>query len=86
MERRKIGKWEKCKHNIYNQLILLKRCSVILMIVHSSASKLSGLGLGLGCNNGADMCRNPIRIGFITSSVASFVELQSTGPFCLGVI
>jgi hypothetical protein len=25
--------------------------------------------------------RNPIRIGLITSSVASFVELQSTGPF-----
>jgi hypothetical protein len=30
--------------------------------------------------------RNPIRIGLFVSSVASFVELQSTGPFCLGSI
>jgi hypothetical protein len=27
--------------------------------------------------------RNPIRIGLFVSSVASLVELQSTGPFCL---
>jgi hypothetical protein len=30
--------------------------------------------------------RNPIRIGLFVSSVASFVELQSTDPFCIGVI
>jgi hypothetical protein len=29
---------------------------------------------------------NPIRIGLFVSSVASLVELQSTGPFCLGSI
>jgi hypothetical protein len=30
--------------------------------------------------------RNPIRIGLFVSSVASLVQLQSTGPFCLGSI
>jgi hypothetical protein len=30
--------------------------------------------------------RNPIRIGLFVSSIASLVELQSTGPFCLGSI
>jgi hypothetical protein len=33
---------------------------------------------------GTECSRNPIRIGLIICSVASFVELQSTYPFCLG--